>query len=579
MPRGMSERRRWSSPAASRPVRGGGAGPGDRFAPAALLLSFALIAPACGPSTAPGGGPALDSAPSPVSGDWLTLPIDSDPATLNFVTGTDVYTDTVARFVADSLVDEGTNLESVPRLASSWEFSGDGRVLTFHLRRGVTWHDGAPFTSRDVVFTYLKIVDPATRARSDLFRDVLDVAATDDFTVRVTYREPTVLALDAWKVWVVPEHLFRTGDFASSAVHRAPIGTGPFRFVSWTRGREIVLAANDRYFLGRPHLDRMVLKIIPSPSTQFQALLTGETDWAAVPPEEWDARSRSEEFRRRYHLFQFTALFLHYIAWNEKSPFFSDPRVRTAMTLSLDRGGYLQKVRRGAGILAPTCFHPRQFGFDPGLEPLPFDPLRAGRLLNEAGWIRDPRDGIRRRNGRKFRFSLLIFQGSTVHEQIAALLQEGLAGNGIRVETRILDFPALLDRLHRRDYEAAISGWSLTTDPDPTGFFHSDPSMGSSNYVGYADPEMDRLLVEGRRAFDGAQRAEIYRRVQAVLTRDQPYTFLFFPRVGVALDARFHGVAVGGATSPLRPFPALLGWYVPAGLQKRPGSAGRGRTP
>ncbi len=543
-----------------------------RLARACFLLLVALPWTGCGSGPAPGApGASVFPAAAAADGDSLTIPINSDPATLNFVSGTDAYQALVARFVADSVVDEGENLEPVPRLASSWEFSPDKKILTFHLRRGIRWHDGVPFTSRDVLFTYRKILDPATRARGDLLQDIREVTAPDDFTLRVVYREPTVLALEAWKFPVVAEHLLSRGDFMASPVHRSPVGTGPYRFVSWERGREIVLEANRDYFLGRPHLDRIILKIIPSRATQVQALLAGETDWSPIPPEEWEKRGKDPSFLRRFEVFEYPALYLYYIAWNERTPFFSDARVRNAMTLSLDRAGYLAKAYHSAGVVAATTFHPRQFGYDPSLSPLPFDLRRAADLLDEAGWRRNPAGSSRGRDGNPFRFEILIFQ-DPVHEQIAALLQEGLARNGVTMDIRVLDFPALLDRLQRHDFQAVLSGWSLTPDPDPTPFFHSDPELGPSNYVGYADPEIDRLLVEGRHEFDPGSRREIYRRVQALLGRDQPYTFLFFPLQRVALDSRFRAVRPSVAASPLRPFPGFLQWYVPAGLQKHRGA-------
>jgi peptide/nickel transport system substrate-binding protein len=536
----------------------------NRLGRVCCLLAAALLWARCETREPPRG------AGRPAANVAFILPIDSDPATLNFVTGTDVWQSLVARFVADSLVDDGERLEPVPRLASSWEFSEDRKVLTFHLRQAVRWHDGHPFTARDVLFTYAKLRDPATHARADFLQDVAEVTAPDDLTLRVVYREPTVLALDAWKFPILAEHLFSRGDFLASPVHQSPVGTGPFRFDSWKHGREIVLSANRDYFLGPPRLDRIILKIIPSRATQFQALLTGEIDWSSIPPEEWDTRKSQAEFRRRYHLFEYPALYLYYIAWNEKTPFFADARVRNAMTLSLDRAGYVRKAYRGAGTVAVTTFHPRQFGFDPGLLPLPYDPERAAALLDAAGWGRDPGGGPRRRAGKRFRFELLIFQGNPVQEQIAALLQESLSRLGVEMEIRALDFPALLDRLQRHDFEAAFSGWSLTPDPDPTPFFHSDPALGPSNYVAYSDAEIDRLLVDGRHAFDPAKRRAIYRRVQEILGRDQPYTFLFFPIQRLALDSRFRGARATAAGSPLRAFPGILSWYVPA----EPGKSG-----
>jgi peptide/nickel transport system substrate-binding protein len=502
-------------------------------------------------------------------GDYLVVPISSDPPSLDFLTCTDVWCNLVARFVADSLVDEGENLETVPRLASSWEFSEGGKSLVFHLRPGVRWHDGVPFTSRDVVFTYQRIVDPSSgAAHADQFAEVEKVWAPDELTVQIRYRQPSVLALDAWKTPMLPEHLPASVKGAPRPTGGGPMGTGPFRFVRSERGGEIILESNDDYFLGRPHLNGIVFRVIPSSATQFQALLTGETDWSPIPPLEWGERGRDPRFRERFRVFEYPALFLYYIGWNEKTPFFSDPRIRRAMTLLLDREGFLRTVLAGAGVPAASTFHPGQFGYDAALTPLPYDPILAGRLLDEAGWKRDASDGLRRRQGREFRFALLIFQGDPLPQQIASLLADSLQRTGVTVDIRLLDFPALLDRLHRHDFEAVLSGWALTSNPDPTWMLHSNPHLGPSNYVGYGNPEMDRLLESSRAEMDAGRRAEIYRQVQDLEAQDQPYSFLFFPLTRVALDSRFQDVRPSPVTSPLKPYPGPLLWYVPASLQK-----------
>jgi len=540
----------------------------QRTTRAGCLLALALLLVGCQSPTAQ----RTDSAAvgHPVDGDRLVIPIISDPPSLDFLTCTDAWCLLVARFVTDFLVDEGENLETVPRIASSWEFSEQDRVLTFHLREGVRWHDGAPFTSRDVLFTYRRTIDPASGARADQFQDVQEVTAPDDFTVVVRFRQPTVLALDMWKVPLLPEHLSKGARAAPSSPSH-PIGTGPFRFVRSERGREIVLEANLDYFLGRPYLDGMVFRVIPAPATQFQALLTGETDWSAIPAAEWPKQSSRPEFRKQFQIFEYPALFLHYIGWNERGPLFSDARVRQAMTLALDREGFVNKVFHGAGIAAAGTFHPGHFGFDPALKPLPYDPEKAAKLLDEAGWRLTLPQGVRKRGNRVFRFTLLIFQGDPMQQQIASLLADSLGRLGVQMEIKVLDFPALLERMHRHDFEAVLSGWALSSNPDPTALLHSDPVLGPSNYVGYSNTEMDRLLLDGRHATDPDKRREIYHRLQELQSRDQPYTFLFFPVSRVALDGRFRDVRASPVASPLKPYPGPLRWYVPAQLQKRTG--------
>ena len=532
-----------------------------------ILVLVALLAIAC-QASGPGGAPSSASS-SPADGDTLIVPIDSDPPSLDFISCSDGWCRLVARFVADTLVDEGEQLETVPRLAERWEFAEEGKVLVFHLRQGVRWHDGAPFTSEDVLFTYRRTIDPASGAHGDLFQDIVEVTAPDPLTVKVRYREPTVLALDGWKIPIVPQHLLAAVPPGTKDPSRAPVGTGPFRFVRWTRGGEIVLQANPAYFLGRPHLDSLVFRIIPSPATQFQSLLTGDTDWSAIPPSEWTTTAASPDFLRRFRHYEYPSLFVYYVAWNGKSPLFADARVRQAMTRLLDRPGFLAKAYAGAGLVAASSFHPGQFGYDRRIEPLPYDPAGAAALLDEAGWKRSGRDGQRVKGGRPFRFSLLVFQGSQVQQQIASLFSDALRRQGIVLDIRILDFPALLDRLHRRDFDAAVSGWTLTTNPDPTDFLHSDARFGTANYAGYSNPEMDRLVLEGRHALDPDERRRIYARVQEILAADQPYTFLFFPMIRIGMDSRFEGISTAGITSPLKPYPGLLRWFVPRERQKR----------
>jgi peptide/nickel transport system substrate-binding protein len=508
-----------------------------------------------------------DPGRQPAAGDRLVIPINSDPPSLDFLTCADAWCLLLARFVSDFVVDEGEHLETVPRLASSWELTEDGRVLTFHLRSGVRWHDGVPFTSRDVLFTYRRTIDPASGARADQFQEIEEVTAPDDLTLKVRFRQPTVLALDMWKVPIVAEHLYASGRPSATL----PVGTGPFRLVRAVRGSEIVLQANPDYFLGRPYIDYLVFRVIPSPATQFQALLTGEIDWSFIPSEEWTARSKDAEFNRRFQTFEYPALFLHYVGWNERTPYFQDARVRKAMTLALDRQGFVQKVLQGSAVVAASTFHPGQFGFDAALPPQPFDIAQAGRLLDEAGWKPKAGGGMRRKVGKDFRFTLLIFQGDPMQQQIASLLKDGLGRLGVEMDIRVLDFPALLERLRRHDFEAVLSGWSLTSDPDPTAMLHSSPALGTSNYVGYASPEMDSLLMQGRHETDPSLRKEIYKKVQALEAADQPYMVLFFPVKRVALDSRFRDVRASSVVSPLKPYPGPLRWYVPTALQKRRG--------
>jgi peptide/nickel transport system substrate-binding protein len=511
--------------------------------PCALLATLLLAACASPPP-----GPGAVSSGSEYGGRFV-FPLRTEPATLNFVTASDQPADLVSRLVGDGLVDRDVDMKVVPRLADSWEFSGEGRVLTFHLRAGVRFHDGHPLTSADVRYTYERVIDPKNHAlgRLDGFLPVERLETPDDRTVRVVYRFPYAPALSAWEMPILPRHLYEKEDFLTSPHNRAPIGTGPFRFVSWEPGRRIVLASNNDYWGGRPYIDEMDLQIIPSQETTLMALLAGEIDYASLTPVQWDAYSKDPAFTRRFSTLSYLSLFFYYIAWrgDGSNPFFSDPEVRRAMALALDREAYVRAVLHGFGQVSSSLFHPAILPVDPDTRSLQYDPQAAAALLDHAGWRLDPETGLRRRKGVPFRFSLLIFSGGEDHAQFSQVAQESLRRLGIDMRIESLDWPSLWARLQKGDFEAALSGTVPAGDPDDVvyGMLHSSQIRAGRNYAAFHDPEIDSWLEEGRRAIEPRARAACYRRIANRVEELQPYTYLFFPRVLAALSRRVTGVA------------------------------------
>ncbi|HYV86626.1 MAG TPA: ABC transporter substrate-binding protein [Patescibacteria group bacterium] len=509
---------------------------------AALLLLLAAL-PGCGRSPAPSGSSGAAGA-APTGPVRFVFPLPIEPATLNFVSGTDQSSVLVQRLVGDLLVDHDPDLHVVPRLAASWDVSADGKVLTFHLRPGVRFHDGVPCTSDDVVFTYERIMDPASKAvgRVDPFLPIEKVEAPDPATVRVTYREPYAPALRGWEIPILPAHLYRGADFAAAKENRAPVGTGPFRFVSWEAGQRIVLDANPDYWGGRPRIDGIDLRFIPSSDTALQALLTGEVDYARLQPPEWEARRTDADFQKRYREVRFVPLFYYYIAWrgDGSNPFFGDPRVRRAMTLALDREGYVRSVYHGLGRLAGSPFQGLLAGSpEPPAGP---DPASAARLLDEAGWRADPKTGKRARGGVPLRFTLLVYSGGEDHVQFSQVAQQNLKALGIEMRIERLDWQTLWARLKSGRFEAALSGFMPGADPDSLyGMLHSSQIEGGQNYAAWKDPDVDAWLDAARRTLDETQRTALYRRIEARVLERQPYSYLFAPVVLAAMSRKFDG--------------------------------------
>jgi peptide/nickel transport system substrate-binding protein len=545
--------------------------PMRRLAAVALLAGAALLGGACRRAAAP-------AAPA-----RFVFSIQTEPTTLNFVTATDAPSMLVERLLSDFLVDHDRSLKIVPRLAESWDWYADHRTLTFHLRAGVRFHDGRPLTSDDVLFTYERLIDPKSKAvgRLDGFLPVESVTAPDARTVVVRYREPYAPALRTWEIPILPAHRYRGVDFETAPENRAPIGAGPYRFEAWDSGSRIVLRRNDDYLGERPAIDEFVFRFPPSLDTSLLSLLAGETDYTKITATAWGTRRQDPAFVSHYKVLSFTPLFFYYIAWrgDGSNPYFADPLVRRALGSALDREGYIRTVLQGLGssvrdplsLLLPE--RPAVPTADagpasaPGASAILFDPDRAARLLDEAGWRLDRRTGLRARGGRPFRFTLLVFAGGEDHVQFAQVAQDTLRRIGVEMRVEKLDWPALWSRLKSGQFEAALSGTSPSPDPDSLyGMLHSSQIGGGQNYAAYRDPEVDRWLEEGRRELDPARRDAVYRRIAARLDEAQPYTTLFSPSVVGVLNSRFEGA---------EPSPQGILGHVPGALAIRPASGGR----
>lgn len=536
-----------------------------------LLLLFVLPLASCKPA----GGESDSSVDQyskydntkPVDGDWLIYNLGEEPGTLNPITATDAYQSIVNDGnVYETLVKrDDRTLEIIPLLAESWKISDDKLVYTFFIRKGIKWHDGVPFTARDVVFSYNKIMDPnvdAPHLRS-YYKDIKKVEALNDYTVRFTYARPYFLALEfCGGMPIVPEHIFKNGDFNTNPAGRAPVGTGPYRFLRWDTGREIVLERNENYWGKKPHIKRIVFKLISDPTVALQVLKREEIDFTGLTAIQWARQTSSQRFKKNFNKFSYFTPNYSFIGWNMRRPFFSDRRVRTAMTYLVNRKLILEKLLYNLGDVVTNPFYVNSPEYDHSIETYPYDPERAKKLLDEAGWIDHDGDGIRDKDGIKFEFEFLIPSGSVTGEQISTILKEELKKVGIRMNIRKIEWAVFVKQLDERKFDAVTLGWSMGVESDPYQIWHSSQAEKGSNFVGFKNKEADRLIEEARTEFNREKRIELYRKFSEIVHEEQPYTFLFCRESTVALHKRFKGVNV----YPLGP--DHLEWFVPLPLQK-----------
>ncbi len=540
-----------------------------------LLVSIILsaaITHSCGNKGPDKGIPERSQEQPAAQGDTLIAAFAADPQSLNFVTASDVISNTIARLVTDSLVYHDRDLNIIPKIARSWEISDDRKTVTFHLRKDAAWHDGVPVTSNDVRFTFEKIMDPSSLAKDKIgmFRNVEEIRTPDPSTFIVKYREPSATALASWDINLIPEHIFlKEPDFLKSEYNAQPIGCGPFRFVKWERAQKIVLEANREYWGEKPYLDRVIFKIIPSEQVRFSALLAGDIDYTVLPPLTYQKETDRSEFKTRLRTMIYYPTYLWYISWNMdgSNPFFTDRRVRQAMTCAMDREGFLKNVYFGLGKVAVTDFQPGTWAFNARLQPHPYDLEKAKRLLDDAGWKDTNGNGTRDKDGIEFEFTLNFPAGPETSEQMASLFKEGLEKIGVKMSLIKLEWSTFMERKRNHTFQASMSGFRKDIDPDPYDIYHSSQYLNGSNYGKYANPEADRLLEEGRREFDIEKRKRIYERLQEVLHEDQPFTYLFHPAACVGIDRRFRNVEVSAA-GIWQFFPGILSWWVPVEEQR-----------
>ena len=519
----------------------------DRFCIVLLLSFFFLLSPAH----------AVDN------GDAYIDSSIGDASTLNPLLASDTASNDICSLVYNGLVKYDKDIRLVGDLAESWDIRARGLEIVFHLHKNVRWHDGKPFTADDVLFTYAKLKDPKVQTPfgSD-YEDIESVTAPDPYTVRVVYRKPFAPGLSSWGMGIVPKHIFDKGDFNSNPANRAPIGTGPYRFKQWKTDQYILLEANPDYFDGPPHIQHYVYRIIPDESVEFLEMRNQTIDYLLLTPDQYKAYDAIFEHHQRYRFPSFKYI---YFGFNLKNPLFADRRVRKAMAYAIDRTTLVQGLVLGLGQPITGPFPVTSWAYNKKVPQIPYDPAMAKTLLKEAGWAPGP-DGRLMKNGKPFTFTLMTNQGNKVRELCAQVIQQQLQKVGITVKIRIIEWSTLIhEYIDKKNFEALVMGWQLGRDPDCYSMWHSSQQkIGQYNFCGYENPEVDRLLIQGREVFDQKKREAIYHEIHRHLAEDLPYIFLYCPDDLVAVHKRFCGVEV----APLGVGWNFKDWWVPKDEQR-----------
>jgi peptide/nickel transport system substrate-binding protein len=436
-------------------------------------------------------------------------------------------------------------LERIPTVANGG-VSRDGRVITYRLRSGVRWQDGVPVTAHDVIWTLHAILDDRNPVRSRAGYDrVVKAEALDDRTVRVTLGAPwapavaTLFSYGTAPQYVLPAHLLEhERDLATSAFGSHPIGDGPYRFVSWSRGDRLVYEPNPSYWRGVPRV-RVDVRIVADPGTNFTLLRSGELDWNLLSPSQRESLSTTPGLAFR----TVPVALVAGIALNTTHPPLDDARVRRALAASIDRAGISSKITFGRYPIVDTAQPLGSWARDPTVHEPAYDPVAADRLFDAAGWKRGP-DGTRAKNGAPLALTYVQFPESQTGVRVAAVVQSELAARGVRIAIKSLSNVQLFlpraqgGTLASGAFDLAYVPWQMGADPDDSFLFACD---GNANSMRWCDRDVDALERRALAAPTREARKQLYSQIERRVAAAVPIIYLFDASYSYGYRTTLHG--------------------------------------
>lgn len=467
-----------------------------------------------------GGAMSLASCGAPkTSADSSTVNflVEASPTNLDPRIGADAYSAHIDGLVFSSLVAHDAQMKIIPDLALSWD-TPDPLTYIFHLRPGVTFHDGRPLTSADVKFTFDSILSGAVRSpKRGGFKMVVSVEAPDDSTVIFHLNQPyasLLSAISAPAIGIVPQ-----GSGPELSQH--PIGSGPFRFVSEIPDEEIILERNENYFAGAPKIEKLRMRIVPDAIVRALELRKGSADATinSLTPDMSATLGKEPDLTADEQ----PGTTLAYVSFNLEDPILAKREVRQALAFATDRDTIIRYLLRGQARPAASLLPPNHWAYDPDVQQYPFDPARAEQLLDAAGFPRGP-DGARLR---------LTLKTST--DDSTRLMSEAIADQwkrvGVELALRPLEFATFYADITRGSFQIYTLRWvGANNDPDIFDYAFSSKKMPpeGANRGHYKNAQLDILLDQARSEMDQSKRKEILWDIQKIIAADEPYINLWY---------------------------------------------------
>lgn len=496
-----------------------------------VIVVMAVFAAACGGNTEPAeessGGDELQVAQE------LIVLTGSDASTFDPHFCTDSATEIFNKNMYNNLLRFNSEMELVPDLAESWSVSEDNLTWTFKLRQGVKFHDGTPFNAESVKVSFERVLNPDTGSPRRSVMEIIDkVEVVDESTVNITTKTPcgSLLQQLAHPVAAIisPTALDTYGEEYSSH----PVGTGPFKFVEWKIGEELVLERNEDYFDNPPQVAKVYFRVVPEDATRSLLLESGSADIAMrLPVTEVERLEGNAEIS----ISESDTVMTMYVALNNNKGALKDARVRQALNYAVDKSVIVNDILGGLATVADAPISPYTWGYA-SIGTYPYDVEKAKQLLDEAGYA----------NGLELELWTPVGR-YLMDTQVSENLQAQWAEAGINVKIRQWEFQALMSEVKKGEFDMVLLGWSPSTGDADQGLypvFHSSQWPPASNRAHYSNATVDKLLEDAKLEVDSEKRAELYKQAQQIITDEAVWTFLYYPKQALAFRSNISGIEV-----------------------------------
>lgn len=473
--------------------------------------------------------------------------IGGEPTTLSPLSGSDAYTTAVHSYVFEGLLDR--DLETYdwkPALATEWKISEDKKVFEFKLREGIKWHDGKDFTAEDVKFSYDVIFSDAYKAVQvrPYYESIKSVEVLDKYTVRFTVKDEYFQNFDVCAtLTILPKH-FYTDESNKKQFGRKIIGTGPYMLTKYDKGQKMILSKNPDWWGLKVEsekdshtIKKVILRMVSEENVSLELLKKGDIDFLGMRPEGFVKKTVGEVWDEKIVKVKTenkTPKGFNFIGWNLKHPILKDREVRKALAMLFNRPLMLDKFEYNLAEYATGPIYVQSDYANPDVKPVPYEPNEALKILNQAGWRDTDKDGLLDKviNGKKTKLSITIMEPSQDAMKYLTIFKEDASKVGVEIGIKNIEWNSFIKLLDERKFEAVRLAWGGgSVDLDLKQIWHTSSSQGAgSNFIGYSNPEVDKLIDQSRKTYEKEKRIPLLQKAHALIAADYPYIFWFNPK-------------------------------------------------